>query len=249
MFCHYSREGKTGVRAWWHFGDRSVFRVEAYWWARFCHASISNDEEGWTIGFALPPLALYLTLHARWLWVPQRLVRFTWETPQRDVWLPEHRECRVSISDWTIHLNPWSKSMEWASADPWWVRGVSIDLKRVFLGRQRCDVETMRENIPIVVPMPEGNYHGTAKIKRYTWKRARWFAHTRESAEIDIPGGGIPHSGKGENSWDCGDDGLCGIGGDSIEDAIGNAVKSVLRDRRRYGMPSQAALNEAQPRQ
>jgi hypothetical protein len=246
MFWHASREGKHGIRAWWHFGDRSVFHTEVNWWTHFCHASISNDEEGWTLSLALPPLAIWLIFDARWLPLPQRLVHFTWETPPRSVWLPEGRECKISIHDWTIHVNPWSRTMEWAARDPWWVRGVSLDLKRLVLGRQRCDVEVLKSGIPVVVPMPEGVYHGTAKIERRTWKRPRWFAFSRVSTTIDCPKG-IPHAGKGENSWDCGDDGLFGWGaeGESLEKAIAHGVEIVLTARRRYGHASDAAVAEA----
>lgn len=43
--------------------------------------------------------------------------------------------------------------------------------------------------------------------------------------------------GKGENSWDCGEDGLygCGSEGSSLEDAITKTVSIVLRNRRKYG--------------
>jgi hypothetical protein len=65
----------------------------------------------------------------------------------------------------------------------------------------------------------------------------------RDGVKLDIPGG-IPHNGKGENSWDCGDDGLWGCGGDTVEEAIGHAVSSVLRSRRRYGHDSHGTGRE-----
>lgn len=34
-------------------------------------------------------------------------------------WLPEEsRECRLSIHDWAVWINPWSKSMSWSRSDP-----------------------------------------------------------------------------------------------------------------------------------
>jgi DNA (cytosine-5)-methyltransferase 1 len=117
---------------------------------------------------------------------------------------------------------------EWRAVDPWWIRGVSIDLALV----------------PCEVPMPEGKYPAVAKVERCTWKRPRWFGRTEIRAWLDIPKG-IPHAGKGENSWDCGDDGLFGIGGASIDDAIENARRSVLRSRERYGNASDDTMREA----
>lgn len=244
MFWHASREGKYGVRAWWHFGHRGCIHTEISWWSHWCHLGVSSDDEGWTLHAALPPIAIWLVFDWCGLWLPQRLVDLTWETPPRQVWLPEGRTCDISFSNWTLQIVPWGKVMEWASKDPWWVHGVRIDFKNLLLGRERCDASVLQENIPVLVPMPEGVYAAVAKRERRTWKRPRWFASTRDSVWLEIPKG-IPHAGKGENSWDCGDDGLFGIGGDTLEDAIGNAVKSVLRDRKRYGHASDAAVSEA----
>jgi hypothetical protein len=47
----------------------------------------------------------------------------------------------------------------------------------------------------------------------------------------------VPFPGKGENSWDCGEDATHGYYGPaaSIEDAVGNLVTSTLKRRRKYG--------------
>lgn len=243
MHCHYSRDGKSGWRGWLHFGDRSCFHGEVNWWTHFCHAYISSDDEGWTLSVALPPLAIWIVLDDPRLWLPTKVTRFSWETPPRDVRLPVGRECKLSIYNWTISITPWGKTMEWSKGDPWYVRGWSLNIPNLILGRQRCQTEIVR-SFPTQVPMPEGVYAAVAKVERRTWKRPRWFAHSRDSVWLTIPKG-IPHAGKGENSWDCGDDGLFGIGGDSLENAIGNAVESVLRARRRYGHASQEAITEA----
>ncbi len=244
MFYHASREGKHGVRAWWHFGDRGCIHTEFYWWSHRCGLGVSSDDEGWTFHAALPPLAIWLVFDGCGLWLPKRLVDFNWETPPRQVLLPDSRQCDFSISDWTIRFVPWGRTMEWSSKDAWWVRGVRVDLKDLFFGRMRCDRAILEENIPVVIPMPEGVYQGVIRRERWTRKRSRWFGETQESVWLEIPKG-IPHAGKGENSWDCGDDGLFGIGGDNVEDAIANAVRSVLRDRRRYGHASDGAIREA----
>lgn len=96
-----------------------------------------------------------------------------------------------------------------------------------------------------VVPMPEGSYPATWGVKVYERRHVRFpgtlrdhFAPptSRPSVWLDIPGG-IPHWGKGENSWDCGMNGLFGTSGDTVEDAIANAVRSTMRDRNRFGGP------------
>ncbi len=245
MFLHYSLEGKTGVRWWWHFGNRCVFRVEFYWWSRHCHAHVDVDDDGWTWALALPPLAVYLSFDGFPAWKPRRKCIATWDN-NREFWLTDQRTCGVTIHDWSVWIKPWSKTMEWANADPWWVRGVTLNIPDLILGRSRCETEVLRDGIPVTIPMPEGIYSAFAKIERRTWKRPRWFAHSRVSTWIDIPKG-IPFQGKGENSWDCGDDGLFGTGadGDSIPVAVTKVRESVLRSRRRYGAPSEKAIREA----
>lgn len=91
----------------------------------------------------------------------------------------------------------------------------------------------------MLVPMPEGCYRATVTREETTRvyrlgiaRRETWFW-----LRVDRPGG-IPFAGKGENGWDCGDDGLCGIGGETPEEAIGRAVASALKSRGRYGCAS-----------
>lgn len=162
------------------------------------------------------------------------------------------REIGCYFHEWTFRYTLWVGSMaSWSRNYPWcrWWRQGSIDFADVFLGRRKHHLETLKSGIPVVIPMPEGNYQGVARIERRTWKRPRWFAFSRVSTQIDCPNG-IPFSGKGENSWDCGDDGLFGWGaeGESVEKAIAHGVESVLVSRRRYGMPSADALAKAQAR-
>lgn len=117
--------------------------------------------------------------------------------------------------------------------------------KHTFLGRIRSekhviDIGTCR------IPMPEGVYPAT-------WEKMRYVSHyvgplgkfrdrilgpctSDPSFWIDVPGG-IPVEGKGENSWDCGMDGIFGTGGRTLHDAIGNVSAAAMRDRDRYGGP------------
>lgn len=241
MFMHSSRE-PHGIRWWWHIGNRSCVHIEFYWWSSHFGLTVGPDDDGWNLSARVPPFALYLSLEGVRLWQPQRKVIATWDH-DREIWLPDRREFEITVSDWRVRLELWGRWGEWRAADPWWIRGVSVDLRDLVLGKTRYSTEELAL-VPCEVPMPEGSYPAVAKIERATWKRPRWFATTRQSAWLEIPKG-IPHAGKGENSWDCGDDGLFGIGGDTIEKAIGNAVASVLRDRRRYGHASEAAMREA----
>jgi hypothetical protein len=85
--------------------------------------------------------------------------------------------------------------------------------------------------------MPEGCYEAIATPESRTWTYRFGIVKRRDSVDLRIDGG-IPFSGKGENSWDCGDDGLYGTGGDTLEKAIGHVVTYVLERRKRYGYDS-----------
>lgn len=244
MFWHSSKE-TNGVRAWWHLGrrdhERKVVAVEFYWASWRFGVSLGTDDEGWNLSVRVPPLALYLSLDGIF-WQPMRTLIATWDN-NRPFTLPDERVCDFYISDWRVQITPWGRRNEWTRADPWWVRGVSCDLRNLVLGRVKYTTEELAL-VPCSIPMPEGTYQAVAKIERQSWKRPRWFRHTRTSAWLDIPKG-IPHAGKGENSYDCGDDGLFGIGGDTIDAAILRAQQSVTKSRQRYGRASEEAMREA----
>lgn len=90
-----------------------------------------------------------------------------------------------------------------------------------------------------VVSMPEGDYPAVASFESRVWVRKRSpFHRVRLSTWIDIPVG-IPFSGKGENSWDMGEDALYGTGceGHDIEKSIKEARESALRYREQRGDP------------
>lgn len=243
MFFHKSRE-RRGIRAWWHFGgddSRACIGVEFYWLSPRFGVTVESDDDGWNISLRIPPLALYVSLERLGLWQP--IARIYTSPDGKQYPIPDHREFDFNIYDWTIRLTPWGRWGEWNAVDPWWIRGVSLNLPDAVLGRTKYTAEELAL-VPCSVPMPEGVYPAVAKIERCTWKRPRWFALVRTSAWLDIPKG-IPHAGKGENSWDCGDDWLYGIGGVSVDDAIENARRSVLRSRERYGNASDEAMREA----
>lgn len=144
----------------------------------------------------------------------------------------------LSWRDGGLHIShPWVRQMEWRSAGPWWKKDITLPIADWLIGRARIE-KIDGERREVIVPMPEGSYRATAQHCVYeTRRRWYWPVDRRPSVWLNIPGG-IPCSGKGENSWDCGDDGLFGCGGDTEEEAIAHAVRSSLRDRRRQGYDS-----------
>lgn len=142
---------------------------------------------------------------------------------------------------WVGTMASWSRDYPWCKK---WRQG-NINFLDTLLGRNQVEWEVMEKAL-VAIPMPEGVYHGEATVKKRIDKRPRWFAKVSYDTWIDVPKG-IPFQGKGENSWDCGDDGIFGTGvtGRSIPDAIGHYVAAVLSNRVKYGMPSDAAITRA----
>lgn len=156
----------------------------------------------------------------------------------------ERREFSIEAHDGCVWVEtPWVRQGEWRRADPWWRKTIVLHVVDWLIGRQQYR-STERPLPDVFVPLPEGCYRAQAKaVRREWWRRFGWFRMVREDVDLRVEGG-IPFSGKGENSWACFDDGLWGWGGSSVEDAIANGVRSVLRSRERHGHDSKGTGRE-----
>lgn len=246
MFTHHSRE-KHGIRWWLHWGNqsRNCLGVEFYWLSVRFGFSVGCDDEGWNLSVQIPPFAVYVNLEWSRLWRPMKECVATWDN-NRVFTLVDRRECVFYISDWQVSFSPWGRWGEWNTSDPWWVRGVSFDIRDVVLGRSRYTTRTIGDEASVEIPLPEGRYPAVATLTESTWKRPRWFTQRRTYIDVKIPKG-IPYAGKGENSWDCDDDGLFGYSseGPLLGRAIARGAEIVLEYRQRYGKPSQQSIDEA----
>ena len=247
----YWSAGRVWLRRNDWYGKGSRFGSLNIEWTMPCghcgwSVTFGGGDSGRNLGFcfAVPfLLTLYVTIEG---FFAKQLVEWDFDRGQsRKIGCYFH-EWAFWYSIWVDDMASWSRSFPWCK---WWRQG-SIHFDDLILGRTKCERELLSDKIPIAIPMPEGNYAATAQHERMTWKRPRWFAKTRIYTNVDVPNGGIPHAGKGENSWDCGDDGLCGysVEGKSLAKAIAHGVESVLESRKRYGMPSAAALATATKR-
>lgn len=222
-------------RAWLH-----MKRMEMRWeWLlltrRASGLSLSvefGDDEvcAWHLHVGIPFLfGIFFTFAAPWLPVPHGAkVTTDWGS-----YVPvDPRRVSVSMHDWTVRFALWERDMEHRSTDPWWVRGVSFDLRQS-LGRQRYTKEVVEAPREIFVPMPEGAYPAVATLVRCTWSRRFSRAKVRLYWEAEAIKG-IPEPGKNGEG-----DGLFGWSAESkqpgdIEEVIAAGVRSVLRDRRRH---------------
>lgn len=132
----------------------------------------------------------------------------------------------------------------WRKGQPWW-RSMALTT-RTILGR--TDVETtVTGSGPTDVAMPEGIYPAEWQRTTYTTRHVRFPGtlldrlrgpRRHASVNIDVPGG-IPVEGKGENSWDCGMDGVFSQSGPdgTVAEATERLAVSVLKQRKQYGGP------------
>lgn len=152
----------------------------------------------------------------------------------------ESREIGLAFHDGTFWVKLWAKRNSWSSKDPKWQQMNWAPADTIF-GKRQNSHEVVDE-CSAIIPMPEGGYPATIKLERWERWRPRGRRHVSYSydAKIDEPVRFIPVPGKGENSYDCGDDGVWSQHGPVpfragwVTDAISGMVKSALRDRERY---------------
>jgi hypothetical protein len=224
----YSRVGSKwrAGRCWLHCGGRLCYQAEwhlFYWGTLNVGFRFDSDGDEILFSLCLPGLCrLYFGVEGlRW--------GLGWG------WLPEGRECAIKVHDWCLWLNPWTRLDEWHSNDPWWSKGVVIRLGDLLFGEVMHSSKLLSSG-EVWIPMPEGCYRATYTVEGHVWSWPRYPIRFRVYYCFDIPGG-IPHEGKGENSWDCGEDATEGITlcADNLEEAVGKVVGSVLATRKRYG--------------
>ena len=155
----------------------------------------------------------------------------------KPIFLHEEREFEFSIHDSGIWWKIWGDPMGgWSRDMAYHLTTHSFHPIDFFFGQPKYSNEILEKG-ETLIPMLEGSYPATYELFVSTWKRPRsFFKKQLKRITINIPKG-IPHEGKGENSWDCGEDGTFGITclANNLEEGIGTLVGSCLRDRKKYG--------------
>lgn len=219
---------RGSFRGWLHGREwrRLLFKTEISWRSRNCVVELGFDQEDGhvTLTWAVPCLFMHFG--------------FPW--PRK--WLPvggryggDINVVRIAIHGGAIWWQLWRDDMGWSSNIPKWRDG-NFNPADFLFGRPKYSTVEV-EAQPITIDMPERAYAGTAKLLRATWRRPRaWWATTIMRAEIDVPGG-VPFPGKGENSWDCGQDATFSMttAANSIAEGVEQFRESVTRYRRRHG--------------
>ncbi len=219
-------------KLWWshHSLERRSFRWWSYWRGR----DFLSIETSWLSGGLSVGLQI---LHGQWT-ASLRL-----GVASLHVSLPggyrnygDDREIHISVHSGALWWAFWTDPLSWSSTTPKWRQG-NFNPADFVLGRRSC-TNSLIEARDVLVPMPERAYSAKAELREWVWRRPRWpFAMRVKRVSIELPEG-IPFPGKGENSWDCGDDATFGITTgpcSSIAEGVGVLVGSVLKDRVRHG--------------
>jgi hypothetical protein len=156
--------------------------------------------------------------------------------------------------DWAFWWNFWRDPMGgWSSRDPKWHHG-SFHIVDFIFGRTKYAERALEGPLQVKIPMPERAYDATLEIQERTWRRKRWPGVWRRwlAADFDSKQDPIPSPGKGENSWDCGEDATYGLSTPCptgrVEDAIGAYVATVMNNRRRHGSLNWAPTEDHRPK-
>jgi hypothetical protein len=130
-------------------------------------------------------------------------------------WIKKGRMYGFNIIDWEVWIHIANKPMEIDSRDPWYHTIVIKPLDLLFGKTVYFTKEWMKNYSPVYFYFRGKEYcMDSIKINDSYWFRSRipfglYKSHIR-GMQLDIkkpPG----HAGKGENSWDCGDDAIYGI--------------------------------------
>jgi len=136
------------------------------------------------------------------------------------------------------HYSLFTDDGGWASAWPKWayVHFRWDSILDWILGKAKHSTTVGSKEV-VEVPMPEGTYLAQVTLQERVWKRSRWpWPRRTKGSEIEVEGG-VPVPGKGENSWDCGEDAIHAQHNweTTVEGSVAALIRSVLQQRRRYG--------------
>ncbi len=111
-------------------------------------------------------------------------------------WVRNEYAVRVRRWRWTRGHLPWN-CLGWQ-----W----TLDVQDWLIGARQYELsEPLHSAADTYVHMPEGDYPCSITTKKVRWNRRWWNGPWMYRTAVEVPGG-VPHPGKGESAWDCGDD-------------------------------------------
>lgn len=156
-------------------------------------------------------------------------------------YLPAKRKTNIrflyGFCDISISWNIWNDDDSWSSSDPKW-KHYWINFHPIFFGKHKCEFKPIETKTCKIEILENEIYEVkiTKKLRIDSWPRLpskKSFCYEASSVGIQVPG-------KGENSWDCGEDARSSMsfpdrGYKTLQDAAEFYKKSIVKDRERYG--------------
>ena len=247
-------------RRWFFYfsGDRSInFEISSYQHFGLSF-EVSGDEGHVQFGFWFL-FSFWVTFEG---FIPDSWYPKEWNSCAKKYLNSAHREIALCFHHWTVWLYLWTDPNSWTKGD----RSYNFDIRNFFIGdREYKSEQITQENF--ILPFYEGNYSIWVRKNKINLKRKRrwlWFldksgiryeveAGYYEKDEYGKINGNrdentkfistpIPHEGKGESAWDCGESstssitfGMNHVDIRSCSDAAIEFWKSNMQTRIRYG--------------
>lgn len=259
------RDKQGEPRVWTHYSDQRWFlhigahclklevgRARGSRWADFRFGGGYVEGIGISAGFG----------YGFWLtW------EMSWPLQRRIPFWPMHSEHEIGVgySYGTARLKLGYDPMgtHWGQGKGWmprWLRNREIKIwdNDWIIGRDKYTKISETEPRRVLIPVnewPGDEYPYDVSLETVSWanrfrvkRRSYWDFKAVEGVGYN------QHTGKGENSWDCGDDGIYGCAFEdkpeyeALPALVGAMRERILANRRRYGRPSTAPrdLVEAQ---
>lgn len=218
-------------RYWLHFGNSHCLSLELAGFRSKVGIGISEYDDRLTLH-----ITIFFSIYLSTTW-PRWIVKKM-----------QDREIAIDFHDGNLWIKPFSDTMGWRRSDPWWKRGITLHIQDWLLGKAKYSFRELSQH-KVNIDMPEKVYEATIKLTEDTWKK-RWYwpRYVLKRARIEVEGG-IPVPGKGENSWDCGEDATHGLTcpANNLDEAIAAIKKSVTERRLRYGGTNWKPENKTLP--
>ena len=123
------RYGWWHGRCWWYWGLQRHKQVCLEWCiGRLAFGlGFDVDDEDLTIYLGALAGSLYLSLPMN-VWPLNHWPKIPLGPNYPDTYVVDSRECAVKIFDWVLSINPWCPRNSWTSNDPWWRKGIRVEL-------------------------------------------------------------------------------------------------------------------------
>lgn len=228
-------------RAWFHTKGHGRDLVHVQWillkhkasWGFGVDWFDGDDQRDVSLSIRSPLLTFYFVLENI---IPKRFAsKHTWQHATGISWC----EKSIMVQVWHSGADCYTCDGYRGSPKRWlgWLEVISP--ADVLMGRRDYQEETISTH-DAALQMPEGAYPVKISMQKWIWTRRRWpfklWPLIKLGTHIEAPNG-VPVPGKGENSWDCGEDAIFSTGSSSttVAGALASLYKSVMDTRERYG--------------